>query len=225
MANRHVQRIIIVGAGGFGREVFALLRAITEIGLLTFDLLGFVDDGEVNQDRLARLGASVIGDVDSVAHLDALYLIGVGKPTIRRGIDERLQALGAVPASPVTHPRSWIGPDVELGVGSIVCAGVSITTNVRAGRHVHFHLNTAVGHDSTMGDFVTIAPLSAISGNVTLETGVELGTGVAVLPGIRVGAGTLVGANSTVTRDLPAGVIALGSPAKPRRASGLQPST
>jgi sugar O-acyltransferase (sialic acid O-acetyltransferase NeuD family) len=207
-------RIVIIGAGGHGREIYAVIDAVNRVLGPTYDVVGFADDGTPDLHRLQRLGVPLLGHVEDIP-ADVQYFIGIGRPALRKELDERLTALGLTATAPIIHPAAWIGPDVTLGSGSVACAGVSVTTNVRAGRHVHINRNATVGHDVVLGDYVTVAPLSAISGDVILEDGVELGTGVSVLPGVRIGRGTVVGAQGCVTKDLPSGVTAVGIPARP----------
>ncbi|MBT8212362.1 MAG: NeuD/PglB/VioB family sugar acetyltransferase, partial [Acidimicrobiia bacterium] len=199
-----MQRLVIIGAGGLGREVLDVVEAVNAVDP-TYDFVGFLDDGDVDDDALVRRGASVVGVVDDLPGLDAAYLLGVGSPAGKANLDAKTLAWGC--SAPVlVHPDATIGGDVRLGEGTILTAGVRITTNVTAGRHVLLNLNATVGHDSTIGDHVTVAPGTYISGNVALADGVELGTGAAVLPGVTIGSRTMVGAGATVTRDLPAGV-------------------
>jgi sugar O-acyltransferase (sialic acid O-acetyltransferase NeuD family) len=211
------ERIVIVGAGGFGREIMALAAACNRAAERSiYDVVGVVDDGVPDLGRLERLSVPLIGPVEMVGNLDARYVIGIGSPSVRRAVDKRLAALGASAAAPMVHPLAWVGLDVELALGVIMCAGAIVTTNVRLGRHTHLNLQATVGHDCRIGEYVTVAPMTAISGNVTLEDEVELGTGVSVIPGVTIGRGAMVGAGAVVTRDIAPGTVAVGIPARPR---------
>ena len=213
-----VERIVIVGAGGHGREIVALAEACNCASEQPiYDIVGVVDDGIPDLGRLERLSVPLIGPVEAVGNFDARYVIGIGSPLVRRAVDKRLSAIGASAAAAMVHPLAWIGPDVELATGVIVCAGAIVTTNVRIGRHTHLNVQTTVSHDCRIGEYVTVAPMSAICGNVTLEDEVELGAGVSVIPGVTIGRGAMVGAGAVVTRDVAPGVVAVGVPALPRR--------
>jgi sugar O-acyltransferase (sialic acid O-acetyltransferase NeuD family) len=212
-----VERIVIVGAGGHGREIVALAAACNLAAEQPiYDVVGVVDDGKPDLGRLERLSVPLIGPVEAVGNLDARYVIGIGSPSVRRIVDKRLVAIGASAAAPMIHPLAWVGLDVELAPGVIVCAGAIVTTNVRLGRHTHLNLQATVSHDCRIGEYVTVAPMSAISGNVTLEDEVELGTGVSVIPAVTIGRGSIVGAGAVVTQDIAPGMVAVGVPARSR---------
>ena len=209
--------VVIIGAGGFGRETLDVLRAGRAVfaqrdGRRRF--LGFLDDGSPDAALLARLGAEHLGPVDHLEKLPgARYLIGVGEPSIRQLLDERARGFGAEPCSAI-HPEASYA-DVEFGLGAVVTAGVRLTNNVRIGRHVHLNLNCTVGHDAVLGDYVTVNPLAAISGNVTLGDRVNVGTGANVIQGVTVGDDAVIGAGAVVLDDVPAGVTVVGVPARP----------
>ena len=77
-------------------------------------------------------------------------------------------------------------------------------------------LNTgcSIDHHNVIGDHAHIAPGARLGGNVTVGQGALIGIGAVVLPGVRIGAWSIVGAGAVVTRDLPDGVVAVGSPAR-----------
>lgn len=204
---------MIVGAGGFGREVLDVVEAANGVaGSWTF--VGFVDDGAIDEELLARRGAPFLGPVDVLAARDASVVIGVGSGTAREHIDGRLRAWGREGAV-VVHPAATIGGDVELGPGTVLTAGARLTTNIRAGRHLHVNLNSTIGHDCVLGDYVTINPGANVSGSVRLGSGVTIGTGASVIQGVTIGDGATVGAGAVVVRDVAPGVTAVGVPARP----------
>lgn len=211
-------RLVIVGAGGFGREVLDVVEAADRVDHRA-RTVAFVDDGDPDLDLLTTRGTPLLGGIDDMPDDAREYVIGVGDPRARRAISERMEERGFA-AVTVAHPSATFGAAVTVGPGSVICAHASLTTNITVGRHVHLNPSGTVGHDCTIDDFVTVCPGANVSGNVHLEEGVWVGTGSAIIQGVRVGAGTTIGAGSVVTRDLPAGVVAFGSPARAVRDVG-----
>ncbi|MGY1696305.1 acetyltransferase [Geodermatophilus sp. SYSU D00814] len=213
--------LIIVGAGGFGREVHDVVEAIEDQrlrqGAQPYEVLGFVDDGSPDEELIDDRGVPFLGGVSALASLpdDVQYVIGIGDGATRRRIDEWATGLGRTPAT-LVHPSAVIGRHrVTIGPGSIICAQVVITTNVVLGRHVHLNLGVTVGHEAILGDYVTANPNASVSGEVRLGSEVNLGTGSSVIQGRCIGARTVVGAGAAVVRDLPNDVTAVGVPARP----------
>lgn len=206
-------RVAILGAGGFGREVLDVIEAVIARSP-RFEFIGFIDDAPAHLERLEARGAPLLAGLDDPLLEGAHYVVGIGNPGVRRHMADRADAAGLEAAS-LRHPHAIFGAANTIGDGLVACAHVSVTTNITMGRHVHLNLNSTVGHDCVLGDFVTIYPGANISGNVTIGEGVEIGTGACVIQGVSIGEGTIVGAGAVVTRDLPDHVVAVGSPARP----------
>ncbi len=205
--------LVIIGAGGHGREVLDIVEAMNAV-TPTYDFLGFLDDGINDCDELERRKARILGSAADTARLGAVYLIGIGDGRVRATLDQQLATLGCVAARAV-HPAATIGADVDFGDGLVIAAGARITTNVRAGRHLHVNLNATIAHDCRLGDYVTILPGVNVSGNVALADGATLGTGAAVLPGVEVGKCAFIGAGAVVLSNVGAHLTVAGVPARP----------
>ncbi len=207
--------LVIVGAGGFGREVLDLVRAIDPHGSL-WQFVGFVADTKPDTDLLVRIDASFLGDDETFLQnpIATHYAVAIGDPSLRRRVAERYEAARLRPVS-LIHPSATIGSDVQIGEGSVICAHASITTNIRIGRHVHIDRLATVGHDSVIEDYVTLHPSSVISGAVHVSSGTRVGTNACVLPGVFLSQNVILGAGAVLTKDADFGFTYVGVPARP----------
>lgn len=210
-----VQPLVIIGAGGFGREVLDVVTAINR-ERPRWGFRGFVSDDPPPSAILARLSAQWLGDVASFLRTTepCHYVVGVGDSHARDQLRQLSDAAGLVPAT-LVHPSATIGSDVQIQAGTVICSHVSITTSVRIGQHVHINLHSTIGHDCQLGDCVTVNPLVAVSGGATLESRVTMGTHSSVLQGLTIGERAFVGAGAVVTRDVDPGTTVVGIPARP----------
>jgi sugar O-acyltransferase (sialic acid O-acetyltransferase NeuD family) len=211
-------QLVVIGAGGFGRETLDVIEAINRSGAtVAFEVLGVLDDApnDVALKRLAARGVSYLGTISAwlACRPSADYVVGVGDPPTRRRLDEQLSAAGLYAAT-LVHPQAIIGSECLFGAGTVICAGVHVSTNVHLGRHVHLNPNATIGHDSLLEDFVSVNPCATISGDCLLETETYVGSSAVILQGLRTGRSSTVGAAACVVRDVPAHLTVVGVPAK-----------
>lgn len=204
--------LYIIGAGGFGREVAWLVERINKVNP-TWNIKGFIDDNEslwgTKEDAY-----NVVGGCDYLKTLGDVYAVcAVGSARVRKIIIGKLKGSN-VKFATVIDPAAIVSNRVEVGEGTIICAGTIITVDIKIGNHVIINLDCTLGHDDVIADYVTVYPSVNISGNVTVGECSELGTGMQIIQGKNIAPNTIVGAGAVVVKNLNESGTYVGSPAK-----------
>lgn len=192
----------IIGAGGFGREIYWSLDLMERINSKFF-----VDD-EYYQE-----GNEEILPISEFDPEEYEVIVAVADPKLRKCIVESLP----IETKYFTHIHPSVqihAPDVEIGEGSIICAGTIITTNVKIGKHAHLNLLTTIGHDCEIGDYFTTAPGAKISGNCKIYDCVYVGTNASIKQKLSVESFTTIGSNAAVVKDIEEPGVYAGVPVK-----------
>ena len=208
------QKIVILGAGGFAREVLWVFEDANKIDP-QWENLGFIDENKENHGKLL-CGLPILGGFEwfrTVNKSEIKVICGIGLPKTKKYFVEKAESLGLEFCS-IIYPNVMMSKYTKIGKGTVIAAGNIITTQVTIGNHISLNLDCTLGHDNIIEDYCTIAPGSHISGNVTLKEGVDCGTGVVILPGLTVGKWSTIGAGAVVINDIPDNVTAAGVPAK-----------
>lgn len=210
-----MKELIIIGAGGFGREVAWVAERINNESH-RWDAVCFMDDDPDTKGKILN-EIPIIGGIDAaVEHQDAEYVCAVGSSVVRKKIIKRLEALiSSVRFATLIDPSVEMSRFIEVGEGTIICAHNILTVNISIGKHVIINLDCTVGHDAQLGNFTTLYPSVNLSGGVVAGECVEFGTGCQVLQYKKVGEHTVIGAGSVVIKDVPSFCTAVGVPAKP----------
>lgn len=197
-----MNKLYIIGAGGFGREVAWLVERINEKAP-SWDLQGFIDDNESIHGNFEDT-YQVLGGCNYLEKQleDVWCVCAVGSAKIRKQIIEKISGYKNVHFATLIDPSVVCSKRTAIGEGSIICAGTFLTVDIAVGKHVIINLDCTVGHDAVLEDFVTVYPSVNISGNVHVEECVELGTGTQVIQGKRICANVVIGASALVVRNI-----------------------
>jgi sugar O-acyltransferase (sialic acid O-acetyltransferase NeuD family) len=189
----------LIGAGGFAREIKAHMN--------NHRMVCFVDDEfwQPNNKNIYRLSKFDPNEYE--------VLVAMGDPRDRFDMIQRLPK--ETKYFTFIHPSTQIlDSNIEIGEGSIICAGCILTTNIKIGNHAHLNLQTTIGHDCKIGDYFTTAPGVKISGNCTIYDCVYVGTNASIKEKINIHSLVTIGMNAGVVKHINEPGVYIGTPAK-----------
>lgn len=201
--------IILIGASSQGRVTLDVLE---DGGI---EVAGFLDDNELLIGKDIN-GKKVLGKIDKVKEMSksgCKFIICVGNNYLRKTICARLD-IGDSSYGNAIHPSSVIFKTASVGYGNMVFANSFIGSNARIGNHVIVNNGAFIEHDAVISDFANIGTGCCMGGRVIINEGAFLSVGVTLGPRVTIGANSIIGAGSVVVKDIPAGVLAYGIPAR-----------
>ena len=200
-------RLVIYGFGGHGREMVFAARA------MGYEL-AFLDDHEAPEYRdVTPISFAELREDDEIC-------VAVGSPATRRAMASKVSGWRA---AKVIAPTAVVDPTATLAEGAQICDLSYVGSLARVGRHFQCNVRSHVHHDCIIGDFVTFSPGTLCLGTVHIEDDVFVGAGAIIrngLPGkpLKIGRGATIGMGAVVTKDVPAGTVVVGNPARPKSA-------
>jgi sugar O-acyltransferase (sialic acid O-acetyltransferase NeuD family) len=204
--------VLVIGAGGHGLVVADILLRAHDAGV-ELRPVGFLDDDK------ALVGSTVLGlpvlgaGAQSREHDHDAVIVAIGDNMVRKRAYEEATSRGERLATAV-HPRAVVAPDVRLGDGVMVCAGVVVNPGTIIGENVILNTGCSVDHHNNIGAHAHIAPGVRLGGAVSVGEGALVGIGAVVAPGLSLGEGCTVGAGAVVLRNVPPGITVVGNPAR-----------
>jgi len=209
--------IVIIGAGGYGREVAWLIEDINKENP-QWNIIGFVDDNESIQGK--QLGEyKVIGTTDYLMEKELNVVIAIANPFIREKIYNKLKSTKNLFPT-LIHPSVIYSDSVIFEQGVVVSAGSIVTVDITINDFVIIDRGCNIGHETKISKFYTLLPSTTVSGNVRIEENLLIGTGSTIIQGLTLGENSIVGAGAVVTKDIPKNCTAVGVPAKPIKFHG-----
>ena len=215
--NDVVKKIVLIGAGGFGREVAQMIEGINRKEK-KYELLGFLDDGAQYTPDSVINGYPWLGNSDwIVSHKDEVVCnCTIGDAATKARIMTRLMAEG-VQFETIMATTAGVASHTEVGPGCVFYWNVGVSVNCRIGTGVLLNDGVTVGHDAVIGDYTSIMPGTGISGGCQIGEQVNIGGHAYVIPGRKIGDRARVAAGSVVFSNVRAGTTVLGNPAKRMR--------
>lgn len=213
------KKIVLIGAGGFGREAATIIEVLNRAEP-RYELLGFLDDGNQYHEGDMINGYPWLGGHNWIVdnREEVVCTCTIGNPKAKRRIQEELTEKGVTFETIIASAGfGFIGPYTEIGPGCVFYGGVTISANCKIGAGVVMNQMVNIGHDVVIGDYTTIMPFSGISGNCKIGSEVSIGGHAFVIPGRKVGDHATIAAGSIVFSNVKAGTTVLGNPAKRMR--------
>ena len=209
-----MKSVVIIGGGGFGREVLDIFDACNRVKP-EYDVLGFIVQKEYGSPGTIINDKPILGDFDWLeAHHDEVYVTcSVAAPHHRRRLIQQAADRDCRFCN-IIHPAAILTRWVTMGDGVIITAGCILTNRIHVGNHVHVNLDCTIGHDAVLEDFATLAPGVHISGNVSLGQGCYVGSGANIIEKKKLGEWSVVGAGSVIVADVPANATVVGVPGR-----------
>jgi sugar O-acyltransferase (sialic acid O-acetyltransferase NeuD family) len=190
--------LVLIGSGGFANEIKAEMKN---------NIKCFVEDAFFNENNN---NIYPLSEFDSKKYV---VLVAIGDSQLRKSLIERLPK-DTIYTKYISPLAQILDKNIEFGEGSIVCAGVIITTNCKFGKHTHLNLHTSIGHDCTIGDYFTTAPGARVSGNCNIGDVVYLGTNSSIKQKINICDEVIIGSNGCVVKDINKPGTYVGVPVK-----------
>lgn len=207
-----MKNLYIIGARGFGREVYHI--ATEALGFKTeYKIIGFLDDKSTALDDYKGYPPIISSVEDFQPSKDDVFVIALGEVQYKKKYAEILISKNANFYT-LIHKDAYISQNVKLGKGCIICAYARISCDVTVGDFNTFQPFSAVGHDVKIGNYCHFNTYSFMGGFVEIENEVTLHTGAIVHPHKKIKNRSIIGAGSVVLRNVPENITMYGNPAK-----------
>ncbi|WP_028544003.1 acetyltransferase [Paenibacillus taiwanensis] len=215
-------KIIIIGGKGTAVNIADHIINAQRVHGETIEFLGYAIDDPSLKDSIN--GHPIVCTTDKLLHTfghysDVKFIFSLYKP---EKMIERIQLLKSFGISgdkfyTFIHPTSYVSEHVKLGIGNVVLSNCSINTNVSIGNYNIINSNVVIEHDSNIGDNNFISAAACVGSSVDIKNGSFIGLNSSIRERTVIHNFSFVGIGSNVLKDVDAGTIVYGNPAKERK--------
>ena len=203
--------LLIVGAGGFGREVYQWAKDSLDIN--TYNFKGFLSNNPSDLDCYSLEGRIIDDPVNYRVENNDRFLIAIGDIDTRIRLIKSIKEKGGIFLT-LLHKTAVVASSATIGEGVIACPFALISANVILDDFVLLNTYASCGHDSVIGKYSVLSPYATTNGFVSLADEVFMATHSTVTPKRIVGYRSKISANSVVMRDVPERSLVSGVPGK-----------
>ncbi|HLC90251.1 MAG TPA: acetyltransferase [Candidatus Nanoarchaeia archaeon] len=211
-----MQKIVIIGASGQGKNIALLLE---QVG--SYDIIGFVDDDHLKKGSIVKgypvMGsfAEVFSSLDNIAD-NVAVAFSIGNSDVVEKMVRQLKSMEKGIFFPnIVHPSVQIdATSVRLGEGNIFNAYCVVTADITIGNFNYFNRCCSISHDTIIGDYNFVHAGVHPCGGLRMGSKNWLGVGSVVIQGVKIGNNATIGAGAVVLKDVEDNAVMVGNPAK-----------
>ena len=208
-----MKNLLIVGARGWGREVYASISKSKEIIDGEMVIKGFLDSKSDAFEGLRGTFPPIISSPENYElKEDDIFFVALGDSKWRKHYAELLKNKGAKFYTYIAD-ESFINETSMIGEGSYVARWCAISDNVTIGEHVIVHPYTNIGHDAVVKDYASLLTNVFIGGAAEVGESAQMSPQSMIIPHKKIGKNVMVGAGSVVIRNIKDGQSVHGNPA------------
>lgn len=210
-----MKHLIIIGVGGFAREVYWHAQDSLGYGL-EWDIKGFLDgDVKLPCEEYAKLELPVLGDVNSyIPEQEDVFICAVASPAVRERLVGVIESRGGNFIN-LVHNTALVQKSARMGVGNILTCYACVNDHAELGSHIIFNARSGIGHDGKIGNFTSLMSIVDVQGGASVGKRVFIASGVHILAHAKVEDDAYVGVGSVVFKRVKKGQKVFGNPAMP----------